>query len=121
VFNTALLTALSGVALSPGRMDAGFRGRLVESAVGAHLANAASTGECEVFYWRERNLEVDYVVRTRKGITAIEVKSGTPRSMPAGMAAFAEAYHPRQLLLVGGDGISVEDFLSQPVTHWIGA
>jgi len=121
VFNTALLTALSGVALSPGRMDPGFRGRLVESAVGAHLANAASTGECEVFYWRERNREVDYVVRTRKNVTAIEVKSGVPRSMPAGMAAFAEAHQPRQVLLVGGDGISVDDFLSRPVTHWTGA
>ena len=42
-------------------------GRLVESAVGAHLANAAAAGTCEVFYWRERNREVDFVVRAGAG------------------------------------------------------
>ena len=33
-----------------------------ESAVGAHLANAAAAGDCALYYWRERNREVDFVV-----------------------------------------------------------
>jgi hypothetical protein len=67
VLNTALMTALSGMALSEARRDREFWGRLVESAVGAHLANAASAGECEVFYLPDRDAEVDFVVRAGKG------------------------------------------------------
>jgi hypothetical protein len=91
----------------------------VESAVGAHLANAAATGVCELFYWRERNHEVDFVARVGRRLTAIEVKSSrVPTALP-GMAAFAHAFKPQRALLVGGDGISVEDFLSTPVMHWL--
>jgi len=82
VLNTALMTAPSGVTFSEARHDREFWGRLVESAVGAHLANAAAAGECEVFYWRDRNAEVDFVVRAGKSVTAIEVKSGRAREVP---------------------------------------
>jgi len=44
VMNTALMTAQSGLSPDEARADREFRGRLVESAVGAHLANAASSG-----------------------------------------------------------------------------
>ena len=63
VFNTALLTAQSGLTPAEARTDGEFWGRLTESAVGAHLANAAACGVCELFYWREGNREVDFVVR----------------------------------------------------------
>lgn len=63
VLNTALMTAQFGLSLSDARRNPEFWGRLVESAVGAHLANAAATGVCQVFYWRDRNYEVDFVVR----------------------------------------------------------
>src|SRR5690606_7709933 len=60
VRDTALMTAVSGLTVGEARADREFRGRLVESAVGAHLANAATAGLCELFYWRERNHEVDF-------------------------------------------------------------
>lgn len=119
VFNTALMCALSGLTLEDAYADADFRGRLVESAVGAHLVNAAASGQCELFYWRENNREVDFVVKYGKFITAIEVKSGRRRDSLPGMAVFSAKFHPQRTLLVGGDGITVEDFLSQPVFHWI--
>ncbi len=50
VLNTALMTAQSGLSYEEARADHEFWGRLVESAVGAHLCNAAATGVCEVFY-----------------------------------------------------------------------
>jgi hypothetical protein len=37
------------------------------------------------------------------------------------MAAFAAAFKPQRTLLVGGDGVAVEDFLAQPVAHWLQA
>ena len=119
VLNTALMTAQSGFTLKEARADREFWGRLTESAVGAYLANAAAAGLCELFYWRDRNREVDFVVRVGRFVTAIEVKSGRTRDVHAGMAVFAEAFRPKRKLLVGGDGINVEKFLTQPVEHWI--
>ncbi|MCL1926620.1 MAG: ATP-binding protein [Syntrophorhabdaceae bacterium] len=121
VLNTALMTATCGVTLAEARKESEFWGRLVESAVGAHLANAAMIGECDLYYWRDGKYEVDFIVRTRHGLTAIEVKSGRVPPAHPGIAAFTKAFKPRRSLLVGGDGIALEDFLRQPVAYWVGA
>lgn len=121
VMNTALMTVTSGITITEARADREFWGRLVESAVGAHLTNAAMRGECTVHYWRERNHEVDFVVQAGRTLTAIEVKSGRAPLAHAGTAAFAQAFEPTRTLMVGGDGIALEEFLKKPVTHWIGA
>lgn len=120
VLDTALLSALSGYTFDEARADREHWGRLVESAVGAHLANAAAAGECELFYWRERNREVDFVVRVGRRLTAIEVKSGRALDTLPGMEAFAAAFKPQRKLLVGSDGIPVEEFLTHPVMNWVG-
>jgi len=119
VLNTALMTVTAGLSPAEARADREFRGRLTESAVGAHLANAAAAGECELFYWRDRGQEVDFVVRSRNRLVAIEVKSGRAPQAHAGTAAFASAFKVRRTLLVGGDGIAVEEFLAQSVGHWL--
>lgn len=121
VLNTALMTAASGYTLAEARADREFWGRLVESAVGAHLANAAMRGECALHYWRERNREVDFAVRAGRRLTAIEVKSGRAPQAHPGTAAFVQAFKPKRTLLVGGDGIALGDFLMQPVAHWVTA
>ena len=121
VLNTALMTVSTGMGLEEARADREFWGRLVESAVGAHLANAAMRGECTVHYWRERNQEVDFVVQAGRTLTAIEVKSGRAPQAHAGTAAFSRAFRPTRTLLVGGDGIALDEFLTRPVTHWLSA
>lgn len=90
------------------RTDGEFWGRLVESAVGAHLANAAASGEIELFYWRERNQEVDFVARSGKRVVAIGVKSSRAPTTRSGTTAFKKAFTPYRSLLVGGDDISIE-------------
>ena len=119
VLNTALVTAQSGRSIKEARADHEFWGRLVESAAGAHLANAAAAGVCELFYWRERNREVDFVVRAGRGVTAIEVKTGRARDMHPGLEAFSTAFKPRRKLLIGADGVPLEEFLGAPVEHWV--
>lgn len=119
VLNTALMTSVEGLSFEEVQTDRSFHGRLVESAVGAHLANAALRGDCELFYWREKNREVDFVVRSGKRLLAIEVKSGQRREALPGMAAFADTFQPDRTLLVGGDGIELESFLSRPVDEWL--
>jgi predicted AAA+ superfamily ATPase len=119
VMNTALVTAQSGLTLAEARADGEFWGRLVESAVGAHLANAAAGREFELYYWRERNQEVDFIVKAGRRLAAIEVKSGRAPLAHRGTAAFAAAFKPQRSLLVGGDGIELGEFLSRPALHWI--
>ena len=119
VLNTGLMTAQSGLSPTEARADAGYWGRLAESAVGAHLANAAAVGECELFYWREGNREVDFIAKSGPRLTAIEVKSGRRRDAPPGMAAFVRRFPGARPLLVGGDGIALEAFLDRPALHWI--
>ncbi len=115
VLNTALITALSTCGFAEARKDRELWGRLVESAVGAHLVNGAVGTATEVFYWRERGHEVDFVLHNERRLVAIEVKSGRRRDSLPGLAAFSKAFRPSRVLLVGGDGIPVEDFLSTPV------
>lgn len=118
VLNTALFTALSGLSPVEARDDREFRGRLVESAVGAHLANAAAEGTCEVFYWREQSREVDFIVRSGSRVLAIEVKSGRRASALPGLEAFTRAFAPARTLLVGATGIPLDEFLGRPVEQW---
>ena len=99
--------------------DRAVWGRLVESAVGAHLANAAAMGDCDVHYWRDRNREVDFVVKAGNSLLAMEVKSGRATGTLPGMAAFSKAFRPTRKMLVGGDGIDVESFLVKPVREWM--
>lgn len=119
VLNSALMTATSGMKLSQAKADHEFWGRLVETAVGAHLVNSSYSGGYRVYYWRDRNREVDFVVETSTSLIAIEVKSNRRRDALPGMSAFKQTFHPTRMLLVGGDGISVEDFLSSPVQRWV--
>lgn len=121
VLNTALMTVMSCLTFNEARADREFWGRLVESAVGTHLANAALRGECTLHYWRDGNREVDFIVQAGRHLTAIEVKSGRAPLAHAGIAAFAEAFKPQRSLLVGGDGIALEDFLTRPTAHWVEA
>jgi hypothetical protein len=118
VFNNALISAQSGYTLKEALQTPAYWGRLVESAVGAHLLNDAATGRCEVFYWREGNREVDFIVRSRRRLIAIEVKSGRARDVQSGISRFQESFKPDRLLLVGADGIPVDEFLLHPVSHW---
>lgn len=121
VLNTALMSATSNLTFAEARADKEFWGRLVESAVGAHLANAELMGECTVQYWRDSTNEVDFVVTSGRTVTAIEVKSGVASLHHSGTAAFVKAFKPQKSLLVGGDGISIEAFLTKPVEQFIGS
>lgn len=119
VLNTALMSAQDHRSLAEARQDGDYWGRVVESAVGAHLFNSSLGTNISVSYWRERNQEVDFVLQQGKSIVAIEVKSGGHRESLPGMEAFARQFKPKRKLLVGGQGIALEEFLSKPAAHWL--
>ena len=115
--NTALMTAGSGYSFDEALADRTFWGRIVESAVGAHLFNTA-TPDIGLYYWRESPYEVDYVLQRGPRIIAIEVKSGRKRRPLQGMESFKERFSPQRSLLVGVDGIPLNEFLTVPTHFW---
>ncbi|NLB65872.1 MAG: ATP-binding protein [Lentisphaerae bacterium] len=120
VLNTGLMSALDSSSLSETQKQPERWGRLIESVVGTHLANSALRGECELYYWREGAAEVDFAARRNGKTTAIEVKSGRAPKYHKGTETFAKHFQPDRALLIGGDGIELEEFLSKPATHWVG-
>lgn len=117
--DTALVSASSGLNIKEARRDPELWGRLVETTVGAHLVNTAQEVDVEVFYWRERNREVDFVLRRGNRLTAIEVTSGRRKGSLSGLDAFATEFGPTRKFLVSGQGIPLEGFLSEPAARWL--
>ena len=117
VLNTALMSALSGYTFAQAQADRTFWGRLVESAVGAHLYNSA-TAPSRLWYWRRNGAEVDYVLERGPRLVAFEVKSGQRLADSRGLDLFQQQYDPVQRVLVGGDGMPLEQFLSVPADDW---
>jgi predicted AAA+ superfamily ATPase len=108
--NTALVSATSGRTFAESRESPEHWGRLVETAIGAHLW-ATRDPRTELLYWRNRGREVDFVLSRGDALTAIEVKSGRRRDGLPGMSAFESAHGPTKKLLVGGDGTPLDAFL----------
>ena len=117
VLNTGLMTAGSGYSFAEAQADRSLWGRVVESAVGAHLLNTA-TSEIRLYYWRDGQFEVDFVLQRGPRIAAIEVKSGARRSALRGMDEFERRFNPHRSLLVGEGGIPLNEFLTAPAHYW---
>ena len=117
VLNTALMTAGSGYSFAEAQADRSFWGRIVESAVGAHLLNTATT-DIRLYYWRDGQFEVDFVLQRGPRIVAIEVKSGAKRTALRGVDEFERRFRPVRSLVVGQDGIPLNEFLTVPAHTW---
>jgi predicted AAA+ superfamily ATPase len=113
--NSSLVSALSNRTLIDWRKDPASWGRLVETSVGAHLANKGILEGAELYYWRDGNDEVDYVLRKGDQITAIEVKSGKKTSSSNGLSAFKKYVPNTRTLIVGSGGMALDEFFETPI------
>ena len=75
-------------------------------------------------YWREGSHEVDFVLKRGRRVVAVEVKSGEERMarrarrpLP-GMDAFEQRCGPCRRLLVGVDGVPLNEFLTGSAGEW---
>lgn len=82
--------------------------------------NSIRGTQIELFYWREGDKEVDFVLKCGDTITAIEVKSGPANCRQSGIDLFVKEFKPSRIVLVGTQGVSVEDFLKAPITDFVG-
>ena len=110
VFNNALLTVMTdGMTFEKAYTNPQLWGRWVESAVGCYLLDRADELEYQLYYWRDNNEEVDFVITRGDRLLAIEVKSGRWQ-MNSGLATFRERFHPQYSLVVGGSAMPLVEF-----------
>lgn len=115
VHNTAIMSGISNESMDTLLADPKAWGRWVESAVGAHLINQSfKDKKLNVYYWREGNEEVDFVLEYKKRVIALEVKSSKTGTL-SGMNAFAKQFKPEKTILIGADGIPWQEFLQMDV------
>jgi len=110
VYDTSLMTYADGASRRRLLDNPTDRGRLVESAVGAYLLARGKEEGFEVYWWRERGNEVDFVIKKGSQLTAIEVKSGRVKNT-GGSIVFKKLYPEAFSLIIGSANCSLEDFL----------
>ncbi len=110
VQNSALFSTLSGKSFNEVRTNPAIWGRHVESAIGAHLINSCREKNIGLYYWREQNAEVDFVLEKKGKLIGLEVKSGATQKAP-GMEAFKKTFKTHKTYLVGNSGILWQEFL----------
>lgn len=118
VLDTSLMAVHTGHRFEDALADRTYWGRLVESAVGAHLLNTRAIGE-RVYYWRDGEDEVDFVVERGPFLAAIEVKTARSGRRHRGLLAFSKRYPRARAVLVGPGETPLSDFLSVPAGYWV--
>lgn len=112
VRNNALLSAVCKWEFNQSVRDYERWGRLVESCVGAYLAEQARVRGDNLTYWRDGTSEVDFVYCSGTRVVGIEVKTALRKRRWAGLAAFADAFGGSvETLVVGEGGMALNDFL----------
>ncbi len=117
VLNTALMTATSSYTFEEAQHDRNYWGRLVESAVGAHLYNSC-VPDCSLYYWRDGRHEVDFILVKGRRIIAIEVKTGSGRVQEQGLNTFSEQFRLHHRIIVGAQGVPLDTFLLTDPNEW---
>ena len=111
VYNNALKMVYSPLSFEQAILDRKSWGRTFESGIGAYLVSQAFTHRFEMFYWREKDAEVDFILRKKGSVVAVEVKSNAEKRTE-GLDKFRQMFKPQAAFIVGDGGISAEDFLS---------
>ena len=65
----------SGLSFLEATSDSKQWGQFFESAIGAYILSEAFVLRLEVYYWREGNDEVDFILKKNQKFVTIEVKS----------------------------------------------
>jgi predicted AAA+ superfamily ATPase len=110
VRDNALLSVMSGKTFEQVKNVPAVFGRFVESAIGSHLLNSKKVNKTNLYYWREGDKEVDYIIEYDNKIISIEVKSSVNKSSK-GIYEFKKRYNPHKSLIIEKDGLQWNDFI----------
>lgn len=110
IYNSALATVQSPNNFKDEMLDPVILGRRVEQAVGAHLLNQSRETGFEVYYWREGNNEVDFVIEKQGAVVTIEVKTGKVK-FHKGLEKFNQKYNVHKNILISKEALSWQEFI----------
>lgn len=110
VYNTALISSQMNYNLEEIIKIPSEWGRVIESVVGMHLINNAIKENYKLYYWRDRNDEVDFVLEKKGSIVAIEVKSSISKNLK-GMSAFKKKFNPNKIYVIDNKSMPWNSFL----------
>jgi len=116
LLNNALVNASDQRTFSDLRKNPILWGRLLENVVGASLVNNNVGKAAEVYYWRERDHEIDFVLKQGERVLGIEVKT-TNSKKPKGAEPFLKKFSGAKVItaaIQGGD-VTVEELISLSV------
>ncbi len=116
VYNNALKMVYNPHSFEQAITDRKEWGRIFESGIGAWIVSQAFVHRFDVFYWRERTDEVDFILRKKESVVAIEVKSNAEKNTD-GLTTFRDMFKPKAAFIVGDGGISAEDFLTTDIRN----
>ncbi len=111
VYNNALLSALQSKHFSETLNSPREWGHIVESAIGSYLINQSQKENYSVYYWRERNDEVDFVLEKQSKTIAIEVKSKVAENKK-GLSSFRNKFNPSTTYLIDNKNFPWQEFLT---------
>ncbi|OGI18505.1 MAG: hypothetical protein A3B68_07100 [Candidatus Melainabacteria bacterium RIFCSPHIGHO2_02_FULL_34_12] len=123
VLDNGIISSMSGSDFKSTIKDKTTWGRFLENAVGSKLYSLAMNSGGELFYWKERDYEVDYILKLGNKIYAIEVKSGISKKLPAALSIFKKRYGTASLITISNSktqksepvsNINIEDFFRNP-------
>ncbi len=110
VYNNALVSAQRNEYFAEIIQKPSEWGHIVESSAGAHLINNSISQNYSVYYWREGNYEVDFVLESRGKSIAIEVKSSNSGDV-RGLDHFMKKYGSYRSYIIGSKGLPWPEFL----------
>lgn len=110
VYNTSLVSVYLGLGFKQTKSSPDLWGRRIEQAVGAHLLNQSRTRDFGLYYWRNVNDEVDFIINKNKRTIPIEVKS-TRGKFHRGIEKFNNSYKTFKNILISNDSLHLSDFL----------
>ena len=110
VYNNALLSSQNPLKFAYVKNNPDAWGRVIESIVGTYLANESLRGRFNLYYWRDRNDEVDFVIESNGRLIGIEVKSSVSRSKK-GMSAFQKIFSPVKTICIDKMRLPWQEFI----------
>lgn len=102
ILDNALVSATVGRGFNHAKSDKAFWGRMIENAVGARLHVLCQEFGMNLFYWRDRQEEVDYVIQKGNQLIAIEVKNKMGGDDDRSLFSFLRRYKNAQGIFIAG-------------------
>lgn len=114
IYNTSLSSVYDDSDFKSTKKNQVKWGRKVEQAIGAYLINSGRVNNFQVYYWRDVNDEVDFIIQKKNVVIPIEVKLGKIKSHK-GLINFSKEFNTKKSILISDDAFSWQEFLKMDV------